>query len=157
MKDYFDSNFDFEDFNDKEWLDKLRELFNKEGREPKYGKSFWDSIDDNDEYTNIEDIDDVQGMNEFKAEDLLDPDSMFSEIMEKLERIKFEKSMDDNFKNIKEQGIDILDLKTKSKEDIKKVVETIDIMNKTYLDREEYEKCAVLRPIINKIKLEIKL
>ena len=71
MKDYFDNDFDFEDFNDKEWLDKLRELFNKEGGEPKYGKSFWDSIDDIDEYTNIEDIDNVQNMNEFKAEDLV--------------------------------------------------------------------------------------
>lgn len=157
MEDYFENDFNYEDFNNDEWLDKLKELFKNQGDEPKYGKSFWDSIDGEDEYTNIEDVDSVQEMNEFKAEDLLDPDSMFSEIMEKLEKIKFEKSMHDNFNNIKEQGIDILDLKTKSKEDIRRVVETIDIMNKTYLEREEYEKCAVLSPILNKIKLEIKL
>lgn len=148
MKDYFENDFDAEDFNNDEWLNKFHELFNKDN-------SGFDWIPN--ESDDIENINNIERMKEFEAEDLLDPDSQFSEIMRKLEEIKFEKSMSDNFENLKKHGIDIMDLKTKSKEDRKRVVETIKIMQRTFEEREEYEKCAILRPILNKIKLEIKI
>jgi hypothetical protein len=148
MKDYFENDFDAEDFNNdgnEEWLNKFKDLFNK------------DNSEFNWEADPIDDINEIQKMKEFEAEDLLDPDSQFSEIMRKLENIRFEKSMNDNFENLKTHGIDIMELKTKSKEDRRRVVETIKIMQHTFEEREEYEKCAILRPILNKIKLEIKL
>lgn len=156
MKDYFDNDFNSEDFefNSDEWLDKINKLFNNDLNERlDVEDSFFNNLEDGD----IEDINNVERMEEFQAEDLLDPDSAFSEIMRKLEKIKFEKSMNDNFENIKNHGIDVIDLKSKSKEDRRRVVETIQVMNETYLEREEYEKCQVLKPILNKIKKEIKL
>jgi len=161
MKDYFDNEFNSEDFefNNEEWLNKINKLFNNGdlGNNLNSENSFFSELDSWDDASYIDDINNVEKMEEFKAEDLLDPDSAFSEIMRKLERIKFEKSMNDNFENIKKHGIDVIELKSKSKEDRRRVVETINIMNETYLEREEYEKCQVLKPILNKIKKEIKI
>ena len=58
MKDYFENDFDAEDFNNdgnEEWLNKFRDLFNK------------DNSEFNWEADPIDDINEIQKMKEFEA------------------------------------------------------------------------------------------
>lgn len=147
MEDYFDKDFNFEneDFSNFNMDDFIQYFLKKYGIEDKPREEY---LEDN-----------IDNLHEegFEMEDLLDEDSQFVKIMEKLESVRFERMMNENYMNLKDNGLNIHELKHQKKEDIARVVETINIMQETFLDREEYEKCAVLRPIIQKIEEEIKL
>lgn len=146
MEDYFDNNFDFEneDFN----IDDFIEYFTEKYGVGPFDKPEGQSIEDNIDNLNNEG---------FEMEDLMEEDSKFVEIMEKLEAVRFEKMMDENFINLKKNGLSIYELKHQSREDVERVVATIKVMQETFLEREEYEKCAVLRPIITELEKEFKI
>lgn len=146
MEDYFNNDFDFEseDFN----IDDFIKYFTE-----KYGVGPFDA---STEHSMGDDIDNLSNEG-FGMEDLMEEDSKFVEIMEKLEEVRFEKMMNENFINLKKNGLSIYELKHQSEEDVKRVVATIKVMQETFLEREEYEKCAVLRPIITELEKEFKI
>ncbi len=146
MEDYFDNNFDFEneDFN----IDDFIKYFTEKYGVGPFNKSIEQWMDRN--------IDNLSNEG-FEMEDLMEEDSKFVEIMDKLEEVRFEKMMNENFINLKKNGLSIYELKHQSEEDVKRVVATIKVMQETFLEREEYEKCAVLRPIITELEKEFNI
>lgn len=147
MKDYFSDDFDFEseNFNMEDFIKYFVEKYNCKEDFDKPMEEYLEG--------------DIDNLNEegFEMEDLFDGDSKFREIMDKLETLRFEKMMDENYNNLKNNGLNIVELKHQHPEDVARVIETINIMQETFLAREEYEKCAVLRPILNSIEKEIEL
>tara|TARA_B100000900_G_scaffold416279_1_gene450988 strand:+ start:7523 stop:7966 length:444 start_codon:yes stop_codon:yes gene_type:complete len=147
MKDYFSDDFDFEneDFNMDDFMKYFVEKYNCKDDFNKPMEEYLEG--------------DIDNLSEegFEMEELFNEDSKFREIMNKLEVLRFEKMMDENYNNLKNNGLNVFELKQQRPEDVARVIETINIMQETFLAREEYEKCAVLRPILNTIEKEIQL
>ena len=84
-------------------------------------------------------------------DDFMEFSDKMKEIVEKLERVKFRKMIDENFENIKRNGIDINQLMQEDPSQIVRLVETLEIMKEHFLADEEYEKMAIICPILDKI------
>ena len=73
-------------------------------------------------------------------------------MLDDFERRRFENMVMENYKNIKEKGIDIVTLAKYGDENIDKLKQTLDVMLDFFLEREDYEKCADIRDISEKIE-----
>lgn len=97
------------------------------------------------------DNDDLNDMfddgNSFKKQ-IGDLETMLNEF----EKKRFENMVMENYNNIKEKGIDIVTLAKYGDENINKLKETLVVMLDFFLEREEYEKCADIRDISEKIE-----
>tara|TARA_B000000441_G_scaffold101559_1_gene71409 strand:- start:143 stop:544 length:402 start_codon:yes stop_codon:yes gene_type:complete len=117
-----------------------------------------DSSDDNEDFK----FDDIFGSNDdlFGNDDgeLFEPNTdKFIEIMDKLEKLRFKRMIDENFQNIKRNGIDIQFLLTSEPiENVIRLIDTLEIMKEHFLDGEEYEKMAIICPILDSINEKIK-
>ncbi len=76
----------------------------------------------------------------------------FEEMVKDIERVRFEKMVHENYKNIKERGIDVLTMASYEDETISRLKETLSVMLDFFEKNEEYEKCADIRDVSNKIK-----
>jgi CTP:phosphocholine cytidylyltransferase-like protein len=79
-------------------------------------------------------------------------DEEFEGMVEEMERFRFEKMVHENYKNIKEKGIDIVTMAEYQDETIDRLKTTLGVMLDFFEKREEYEKCADIRDISDKIK-----
>ena len=73
-------------------------------------------------------------------------------MLDDFEKRRFENMVMENYKNIKEKGIDIITLAKYGDENIDKLKQTLEVMLDFFLEREEYEKCADIRDISEKIE-----
>ena len=73
-------------------------------------------------------------------------------MLDEFEKKRFENMVMENYNNIKEKGIDIVTLAKYGDENINKLKETLVVMLDFFLEREEYEKCADIRDISEKIE-----
>ena len=79
-------------------------------------------------------------------------DEEFESMEEEMERFRFENMVHENYKNIKEKGIDIVTMAAYQDETIDRLKTTLGVMLDFFEKREEYEKCADIRDISDKIK-----
>lgn len=91
--------------------------------------------------------------------DMFDDDNSFKKqiddletMLDEFEKRRFENMVMENYNNIKEKGIDIVTLAKYGDENINKLKETLGVMLDFFLEREEYEKCADIRDISEKIE-----
>ena len=91
--------------------------------------------------------------------DMFDDDNSFKKqiddletMLDEFEKKRFENMVMENYNNIKEKGIDIVTLAKYGDENINKLKETLVVMLDFFLEREEYEKCADIRDISEKIE-----
>ena len=88
---------------------------------------------------------------DFNIDDYLnDPD--FEKKMEAYRESMIAEAIEANYTNIKENGISDWHLRHMAKDDIEQLRETIVFMTKHFVDLEHYEKCAVLKPELEKIE-----
>ena len=106
-------------------------------------KDYFDNDDLNDMFN-----DDNENGNDFLGKH----DEEFDEMMEDLERLRFERMVHENYKNLKTNGISITNMIEYGPDNIKKLKTTLEIMLNFFEEREEYEKCADIRDISEKIK-----
>ena len=107
-------------------------------------KLFSAKNEESDEGLNFDDEDDFMAFND-----------KMKEVVDRLERVKFQKMIDENFDNIKRNGIDISLLMHEPLENIIRLVDTLEIMKEQFLENEEYEKMAIICPILDKINKKI--
>lgn len=87
----------------------------------------------------------------FNIDDYLnDPD--FEQKMETYREAMIAEAIEANYSNIKKNGISDWHIRHMSKDDIEQLKETIVFMTKHFIDLEQYEKCAVLKPELEKIE-----
>lgn len=87
----------------------------------------------------------------FNIDDYLnDPD--FEQKMEAYREAMIDEAIEANYSNIKKNGISDWHIRHMSKDDIEQLKETIVFMTKHFIDLEQYEKCAVLKPELEKIE-----
>lgn len=91
--------------------------------------------------------------------DMFDDDNSFKKqiddletMLDEFEKRRFENMVMENYNNIKEKGIDIVTLAKYGDENINKLKQTLGVMLDFFLEREEYEKCADIRDISEKIE-----
>ena len=89
-------------------------------------------------------------------EDFMEFNDKMKEVIERLEKVKFQKMIDENFENIKRNGIDVNQLMMEDPVNVIRVLETLEIMKDQFLQEEEYEKMAIICPILDKISEKIK-
>jgi vacuolar-type H+-ATPase subunit I/STV1 len=115
----------------------------------------FDGIDWNKLFSsNLDNEKDMSPQGEFEDEnmdDFMEFNDKMKDIIERLERVKFRKMLDENYENIKKNGIDINQLMKEEPSQIARLVETLEIMKDRFLAEEEYEKMAVICPILDKI------
>lgn len=88
---------------------------------------------------------------DFNIDDYLnDPD--FEKKMEAYREAMIAEAIETNYNNIKENGISDWHIRHMAKDDIQQLRETIVFMTKHFVDLEHYEKCAVLKPELEKIE-----
>ena len=74
------------------------------------------------------------------------------DLLDQMEKQRFEIMVMENYKNIKEKGIDVVSLAKYGDDNISKLKETLDIMLEFFVEREDYEKCADIRDVAQKIE-----
>lgn len=120
----------------------------------------FDGIDWNKLFSgNPDKKDDMAPDGDFEDEDMdgfMEFNDKMKDIIERLERVKFHKMLDENFENIKRNGIDINQLMQEEPSQIARLIETLEIMKDHFLKDEEYEKMAVICPILDKINCKIR-
>ena len=103
---------------------------------------------DNDELNEMFNNDDNENFDKYSNI----PEEEFEGMVEEMERFRFEKMVHENYKNIKEKGIDIVTMASYQDETIDRLKTTLGVMLDFFEKREEYEKCADIRDISDKIK-----
>ena len=100
------------------------------------------------DYFDNDDLNDMFDDNNSFKKQIGDLETMLNEF----EKKRFENMVMENYNNIKEKGIDIVTLAKYGDENINKLKETLVVMLDFFLEREEYEKCADIRDISEKIE-----
>ena len=100
------------------------------------------------DYFDNDDLNDMFDDNNSFKKQIGDLETMLDEF----EKKRFENMVMENYNNIKEKGIDIVTLAKYGDENINKLKETLVVMLDFFLEREEYEKCADIRDISEKIE-----
>ena len=115
----------------------------------------FDGIDWNKLFSgNISNDKNMSPQGEFDDEnmdDFMEFNDKMKDIIERLEQAKFKKMIDENFENIKRNGIDVNVLMQEDPSQIVRLIETLEIMKDRFLAEEEYEKMAIICPILDKI------
>ena len=87
----------------------------------------------------------------FNIDDYLN-DPEFEQKMEAYKNAMITEAIENNYKNIKENGISDWHVRHMERDEMLQLKDTLVYMTKHYIDLEEYEKCGVLKTELEKVE-----
>lgn len=87
----------------------------------------------------------------FNIDDYLN-DPEFEQKMEAYKNAMITEAIENNYKNIKENGISDWHVRHMERNEMLQLKDTLVYMTKHYIDLEEYEKCGVLKTELEKVE-----
>lgn len=105
-------------------------------------KDYFDNDDLNDMFNDDNDSNDYLGRH----------DEEFDDMLEDLEKLRFEKMVMENYKNLKTNGISVHNIESYGPDNIERLKTTLKIMLDFFEKQEDYEKCADIRDVAEQIK-----
>lgn len=90
-------------------------------------------------------------MKDFNIDDYLD-DPDFEGKMEAYREKMIHQAVEQNYKNMKENGVSDWHVRHMNKEEMTQLKETLQFMTKHFIEMEEYEKCVLLKSELEKVE-----